>query len=153
MRLETLTHAAQEGFDYVDVELKTGDVHTAIRQLKQHGARVIVSYHNEKLTPIEATLTSILASERRAHADICKIVGTAKNPHDSLRCLRFVDKHARKTRLICFCMGTLGIPSRILSPLLGAYFTFASFGTGRETAAGQNPIDELQTLYKELGVA
>lgn len=153
MRLETLTHAAQEGFDYVDVELKTRDVRTVIRQLREHGAGVIVSYHNEKLTPTEATLTSILASERRAGADICKIVGTAKNHRDSLRCLKFVDRHARKTKLICFSMGTLGIPSRVLSPILGAYFTFASTGAGRETAAGQIPIDELQTLYKELGVA
>ena len=153
MRREILTLAAQEGFDYVDVELNTKDVRTTVRQFKQHGARIIVSYHNEKLTPAEATLASILASMKRTGADVCKIVGTAKSYRDNLRCLKFVDKHARKTKLVCFSMGRLGISSRVLSPILGAYFTFASLHAGRETAAGQIPIDELQTLYKELGVA
>jgi 3-dehydroquinate dehydratase type I len=121
--------------------------------MKRHGAKVIVSYHSEGLTPTEERLESILVNEKRVGADVCKIVGTAKSYSDSLRCLRFVDKHTRSTKLVCFSMGRLGIPSRILSPILGGFFTFASFRTGRETAAGQIPIDELQTLYEELGVA
>jgi 3-dehydroquinate dehydratase type I len=145
--------AAREEFDYVDLELGTKDVRKTVCQIKRNGARAIVSCHNEKYTPDKEALESILANEKRAGADICKIVGTAKSYTDSLRCLRFVDKHARRTKLVCFSMGRLGIPSRILSPLLGGYFTFASFRAGRETAAGQIPIDELQTLYKELGVA
>jgi 3-dehydroquinate dehydratase-1 len=152
-RLETLMQAAREEFDYIDVELRTKDAPRVVRQMKRHGAKVIVSYHSEKLTPTEERLESILVNEKRVGADVCKIVGTAKSYSDSLRCLRFVDKHARRTKLVCFSMGRLGIPSRILSPILGGFFTFASFRTGRETAAGQIPIDELQTLYEELGVA
>ena len=152
-RLDTLMQAAREEFDYVDVELRTKDAHRVVRQMKQHGAKVIGSYHSEKLTPTEERLESILVNEKRVGADVCKIVGTAKSYSDSLRCLRFVDKHARRTKLVCFSMGRLGISSRILSPILGGFFTFASFRTGRETAAGQIPIDELQTLYEELGVA
>jgi 3-dehydroquinate dehydratase I len=152
-RLETLVQAAREDFDYVDVELRTKDAHRVVRQMKRHGAKVIVSYHSEKLTPTEERLESILVNEKRVGADVCKIVGTAKNYSDSLRCLRFVDNHARRTKLVCFSMGRLGIPSRILSPILGGFFTFAAFRTGRETATGQIPIDELQTLYEELGVA
>jgi len=152
-RLHTLMLAAREEFDYVDVELRTKDVRKTVRQMKRLGAKVIVSYHSEKLTPTEEALGSILVNEKRADADVCKIVGTARSYADSLRCLRFVDKHARRTKLVCFSMGRLGIPSRILSPMLGGYFTFASLCAGEETAAGQIPIDELQTLYKELGVA
>jgi len=152
-RLETLMQAAREEFDYIDVELKTKDVRETVRQMKRHGARVIVSYHNEKLTHGEQALESILLKEERAGADVCKIVGTAKGYSDNLRCLRFVEKHARRAKLVCFCMGRLGIPSRILSPVFGGYFTFASIHPGRETAAGQISIDKLQTLYKELGLA
>ena len=152
-RLQTLMEAAREEFDYVDLELGTKDVRKTVRQIKRNGARAIISSHNEKYTPDKEALESILANEKRAGADICKIVGSAKSYTDSLRCLRFVDKHARRTKLVCFSMGRLGIPSRILSPLLGGYFTFASFRNGRETAAGQIPIDDLQILYKELGVA
>jgi 3-dehydroquinate dehydratase type I len=145
--------AAREEFDYIDVELRMKDVRKTVRKMKRLGAKVIVSYHSDKLTPTEEALGSILVNEKRAGADVCKIVGTAKSYADSLRCLRFVDKHGRRTKLVCFSTGRLGIPSRILSPIFGGYFTFASFGTGRETAAGQIPINELQTLYKELGVA
>ena len=152
-RLQTLMEAAREEFDYVDLELETKDVRNTVRQIKRNGARVIISCHNGKYTPCEEALESILANEKHAGANVCKIVGTAKSYTDSLRCLRFVDKHARRTKLVCFSMGRLGIPSRILSPVLGGFFTFASFHTGQETAAGQIPIDELQTLYKELGVA
>jgi 3-dehydroquinate dehydratase-1 len=152
-RSETLIQAAREEFDYVDVELKTKDARKIVRQMKREGARVIVSFHSEKLTHGEQALESILLKEERAGADVCKIVGAAQSYSDSLRCLRFLDKHARRAKLVCFCMGKLGIPSRILSPVFGAYFTFASARPGRETAAGQIPIDELQTLYKELGLA
>ncbi len=152
-RLETLTEAAQEEFDYIDVELKTKNPRMIVRQMKRQGAKAIVSYHNEKLTPSEEALESVLVTEKRAGADVCKIVGTARTHSDNLRCLRFIEKHARRTKLVCFSMGRIGIPSRILSPILGCYFTFASFHTGRETATGQIPIDELQNLYKELGVA
>ena len=152
-RLETLMQAAGEEFDYIDVELKTKDARETVRRVKRRGARAIVSYHNEKLTHGEQALESILLKEVHAGADVCKIVGTAKSYNDSLRCLRFVDKHARRVKLVCFCMGRLGIPSRILSPVFGGYFTFASIRPGQESAAGQIPIDELQTLYKELGLA
>jgi len=152
MRIETLTRAAESAFEYVDVELITKDVTKTVRQLKQHGAGVIVSYHNRKGTPAQRALESILEREKRAGGDICKIVGTAKNYADSLRCLTFVNKHARRTKLVCFSIGRLGIPSRVLSPLFGAYFTFASFRSGKETAAGQIPVDSLRALYKELGV-
>jgi 3-dehydroquinate dehydratase type I len=152
-RLETLMQAAGEKFDYIDVELRTKNVRETVRQVKRRGAGAIVSYHNQKLTHGESALESILLKEVRAGADVCKMVGTAKSYSDSLRYLRFVDKHARRTKLVCFCMGRQGIPSRILSPVFGGYFTFASIGPGRETATGQISIGELQTLYKELGLA
>jgi 3-dehydroquinate dehydratase I len=151
-RIDLLLQAIREGFDYVDVELTARDAHKLTRQAREDGAEVIISYHNQKSTPTESKLKSILAREEQAGADVCKIVCTAKSHADNLRCLRFVEKYARETRLVCFCMGKAGIPSRILSPILGGYFTFASFRTGRETAPGQIPIDDLKALYKELGV-
>jgi 3-dehydroquinate dehydratase-1 len=151
-RLGTLKRAVLDGFDYVDIELSTRKVGNTVRRLKDLGARIIISYHSEKSTPAPDALESILARQKRVGADICKIVGTARSYADNLDCLTFVNKHARKTKLVCFSMGKLGIPSRILSPILGACFTFATFGAGRETAAGQIPIDKLRALYEELGV-
>lgn len=152
-RMETLIQAAQDGFDYVDVELNTKNVSKFVRRSEQEGARAIVSYHNQKTTPELPALESILKREKNAGANVCKIVTTAKSYADSLRCLVFVNNHAGKTRLVCFAMGRLGTPSRVLSPIFGAYFTFASSGIGKETAAGQVPINGLRALYKGFGVA
>lgn len=152
-RLAILVQAARSSFDYVDLELRTRDINQLARQLKQEGTKVIVSYHGQKLTSSQCALESILAREKRVGADICKIVGKAERYSDNLSFLTFVSKHAKRIKLVCFLMGRLGIPSRVLSPILGAYFTFASAGSDRETAVGQIPIDRLRGLYKELGVS
>jgi len=151
-RVGMLLRAARDGFDYVDVELKTKNATKLVRRLEHEGAKAIVSYHNGKTTPRLSALESILERERSAGADVCKIVTTAKSHADSLRCLSFVNKHARRTKLVCFAMGKLGIPSRVLSPIFGAYFTFASLGAGRETAVGQITVNSLRTVYKEFGM-
>lgn len=149
-RLATLEQAAAESFDYVDIELKTKNVDKIVRRVKQNGNSVIVSYHNENFTPSQNVLKSILAREKRAGADVCKIVSTAKSYHDSLRCLEFLSTQARRSKLVCFAMGRLGIPSRVLSPLFGAYFTFASYISGSESAPGQLTIASMRNLYKEF---
>ncbi len=138
-RLQSLVQAAQVGFDYVDVELNTKNVSKFIDHLEKDGTRTIVSHHDHKTTPELSALESILKREKDVGADVCKIVTTAKSYEDNLRCLLFLNKHSKRTRLVCFAMGKLGIPSRVLSPIYGAYFTFASSGLGRETAAGQMP--------------
>jgi 3-dehydroquinate dehydratase len=48
-------------------------------------------------------------------------------------------------------MGEAGKASRLLSPLFGAFFTFASLEKGDETASGQMSIGEMRTLYQVLG--
>jgi len=152
-RIGTLLQAARDGFDYIDVELNTKNIASFVRRMQQEGAKVIVSYHNGNMTPRLSALESILQTERRAGANVCKIVTTAKTHADSLRCLSFVNKHARRTKLVCFAMGKLGIPSRVLSPIFGAYFTFASLRVGRETASGQIPVKSLRTVYEKIGIA
>jgi len=149
-RLETLIQATKAGFDYIDVELKSQKVGESAKRFQDEGAKVIVSYHNAKTTPGTTVLESILKREKRAGADVCKIVTTARKPSDSLRCLAFVNKQARNARLVCFAMGRLGTPSRVLSPVFGAYFTFASSAVGQETASGQVPIGELRALYRSF---
>jgi len=49
-------------------------------------------------------------------------------------------------------MGEAGVISRILSPLFGGEFTYASTKTGSESAPGQLTIAELREIYRVLGV-
>jgi len=152
-RLQSLVQAADAGFDYVDVELNTKNVSKFVNHLKKDGAKTIISHHDHKTTPDLPALESVLKREKTAGADVCKIVTTAKSYEDNLRSLLFLNKNSKKTKLVCFAMGRLGIPSRILSPIYGAYFTFASSGLGRETAAGQIPMSSLRTFYEECGIS
>jgi 3-dehydroquinate dehydratase type I len=149
-RIGTLTQAIQSGFEYADLELTTRSLRDNVRRLKRDGAGIVISYHVKDRTPSLQTLESILLKEKRAGADICKIVGTARSYEDNLRCLTFLSQHAGRGKLVCFLMGRLGIPSRILSPLFGGYFTFASSGIGSATALGQIPITSLRAIYKEV---
>jgi 3-dehydroquinate dehydratase type I len=151
-RTRVLMQAAEEGFDYVDVELSTKGVDALVRQLQQKAAKVIVSHHNTKTTPPLRMLERLLRKQRAAGADICKIVTHAKRDLDNVPCLALVNKHASNTKLVCFAMGEAGVLSRVMSPILGAYFTYASSDAGRETAAGQLPVNRIKAIYRELGV-
>ncbi len=75
-------------------------------------------------------------SQIRTGSDVCKIVTTAVHPRDNLSILRFIEERSAETRLVSFAMGRHGIPSRVLSPLFGAEFTFASLTETSKTADG-----------------
>ena len=49
-------------------------------------------------------------------------------------------------------MGEHGKVSRLLSPLFGGFFTFASLEQGSETAPGQMSIKEMRSAYELLGL-
>jgi len=48
--------------------------------------------------------------------------------------------HKVGIKIIALCMGPMGRLSRVASPLLGAYLTFASLEQGQESADGQIPV-------------
>jgi len=47
-------------------------------------------------------------------------------------------------------MGPLGFASRVLCPLVGGDFTYASTEKGKESASGQITVRELRTLYETM---
>jgi len=147
-----LMTAASSGFEFVDLDLASPHVRSAIRQIKSMGSEVIVSFHDFSKTPSRSQLGEILDSQIKAGSDVCKVVTTALYPRDSLSILRFLEEGSSKTRLISFAMGHDGIISRILSPLFGAEFTFASLTEASKTADGQLTIDNLRNAWQLLGV-
>jgi 3-dehydroquinate dehydratase-1 len=133
MREKLLLGAASAGFDFVDIDLGSPP-RPPIRDLKSLGAKVIVSFHDLSKTPSPKELNQVLNSEIRAGGDVCKIVTTALSAHDNLSVLHFVEEKAGQTRLVSFAMGRHGIPSRVLSPIFCAEFTFASLTEADQTA-------------------
>lgn len=145
-----LLKAAKSGFEYVDIALDSSNNKNLIKKVKALNCKPIVSFHdfNGSLPIIE--LERILEQEILVGAEVCKIVTTAKRIQDNLTILNFVSKNASNFNMVCFCMGHLGRISRVLSPLYGGFFTFASLKPGSETANGQLSIQELKNLYNLL---
>ena len=149
---QTMFLAAQSGFEYVDVNLSSPKHKETIRQLKQLGAKTIVSYHKFDGALNASAMEKVLDEEIASGASVCKIVTTAKQVEDNLPALSFVSFASSKAKLVCFCMGEHGKISRLLSPQFGAFFTFASLEQGSETATGQMSISELRAAYGLLGI-
>ncbi|MDO8141303.1 MAG: shikimate dehydrogenase [Candidatus Brocadiales bacterium] len=142
-RIALLKLAIQLQADYVDIE------HDSIQHLcrdTEHRVptKIIVSYHNFRETP--GDLTDIHKRLCQSGADIVKIVTHANNITDNVRIYRILQQSRMPT--ISFCMGELGIISRILYKRFGSYLTFASLRAGKESAPGQIGIHELLNTYQ-----
>jgi len=151
-RINVLLKAAEAGFTYVDFELVTEGLRDVVGAVKTYGARVIISFHDFNSTPSLSELERIVRAEVEAGADICKVVTMANGLDDSIKCLILTYEVSQKYDVICFAMGRYGLLSRVLSPIFGASFTYASLGVGFETASGQLTIEDLREIYGRLGV-
>ncbi|HHT9146885.1 MAG TPA: shikimate dehydrogenase [Candidatus Wunengus sp. YC61] len=145
-RIALLKHAIRLQADYVDIE------HDSIQHISTDTAlhapsnktKLIVSYHNFRETPDD--LTDIYKRLSQSGADIVKIVTHANSITDNVRMYRLLQQS--RMPVISFCMGELGIISRILYKRFGSYLTFASLRTGKESAPGQISIHELLNTYQ-----
>ena len=149
-RIAGLLRACESGFDYVDLEIDTEGVGELAEKVKSLGAGVIVSFHDFEATPEKERLEEILRDELSAGADICKIVGTSNTPGDNLTYFNLLRDNT-DVEIVSFGMGITGILSRVLSPLVGGAFTYASAETGSESAPGQLTISELREIYRIMG--
>jgi 3-dehydroquinate dehydratase / shikimate dehydrogenase len=80
-------------------------------------------------------------------ADAYKVVTTARKPSDNARVLAAAKTVARH-RLMVLAMGELGFPTRVLSPIFGGVYTYASPMQAQGTAAGQVSARSLRHIYR-----
>jgi 3-dehydroquinate dehydratase type I len=147
-RIKELLAALDLGASIIDVELATPGIEKVVKEIKGR-AECILSYHNIKETPPLKNMKKILESEIRAGADICKVVTTARSFADNLDVLQLITEFT-KTKIVGFAMGSVGQISRVLCPMAGGYFTYASITEGRESAEGQITVNELRKIYGML---
>jgi len=102
-----------------------------------------------KRTPPLSKMKEIVQRELDAGADICKIVTTAQRLEDNQTVLQLIADFPQ-TRMVSLAMGPLGLTSRILCPLVGGDFTYASIEKGKESASGQLTVAELRKLYDRV---
>jgi 3-dehydroquinate dehydratase-1/3-dehydroquinate dehydratase/shikimate dehydrogenase len=153
-RVELLHQAVRAGAAFVDIELKTDGLlrDALIREAKAGGSQVIVSWHNFTTTPSSQGLRTILQEQYRSGAEIGKIVTMASTFHDCLRVLDLQHEAAEiGLPLIAFCMGPVGVISRVATLGLGGFMTYAAADGSQGTAPGQLSLTSLRTIVRELG--
>jgi 3-dehydroquinate dehydratase type I len=144
-RREELLSAIEMGASIIDVELVTGNLKEIVQLIKKK-AKCLLSFHDLKGTPPLDRMREIVQREMEAGADICKIVTTAQRFEDNLAVLQLISDFP-KARVVSFAMGPLGFASRILCPLFGGDFTYASIEAGKESASGQITAGDLRKIY------
>ena len=145
-RKEELLKAIQLGADIVDIELATTNLERVVSLIKKR-AKCLLSFHELEKTPALDSLKKIVKRQLAAGADICKVVTTAQKFEDNITILKLIPEFP-EARIVAFAMGPLGLPSRILSPLVGGDFTYAAIEKGGESAPGQIQVAELKKLYQ-----
>ena len=138
-RISLLIGAIDAGADYVDVEIESKYAKMIIRNKKD--AKAIVSYHNFQKTP--TNLEEIYRKIKKLNPDIVKIVTFANSIKDNFKILQFLKN---KRNCIAFCMGELGVLSRVLCCQHGSFLTFAS--VGKKSAEGQISLNDMNFLIK-----
>ncbi|MEM3647591.1 MAG: type I 3-dehydroquinate dehydratase [Thermoproteota archaeon] len=149
-RLRFFEKALEAPFKYVDVEHESKIVNSVIRLARKKDIGIVLSYHDWNKTPESKTLRKIFSRMRGRGADVCKIVTTVTNPVEEATLLFFLMNNSKGARLICFGMGEKGFATRILSPLLGGFMTYASYDEA--LAPGQATLKEMVSIYREMGI-
>lgn len=147
-RIKELLSALELGASVVDIELSTPGVEKVVSEIKGR-ADCLLSYHDLKRTPSLEKMREVIRKQLAAGADICKVVTKARSFKDNLTVLRLI-KDFPETRVVAFAMGALGQFSRVLCPLVGGHFTYASVEEGRESAEGQIAVRELREIYRMI---
>ena len=138
-RVMVLRTAIADGADYVDLEM---DIAKQIPRYKS--TQRIISYHNFDETP--SNLEEIHHQMTELDPDIIKIATMANNPMDNVVALRLCRDSEIPT--IAFCMGEMGVTSRLLCGKFGAPFTYATFSSDRKLAPGMLTFEEMRDYYQ-----
>jgi len=149
-RLEQLLKAVELGADIIDVELRTGNLEQA-KELIKGKAKCLLSFHELHRTPPLDDMKEMVHRQLEAGADICKVVTTAHKFEDNLAILQLISEFPR-VKMVAFAMGASGFASRVLCPLVGGEFTYASIESGKESAPGQITVRELTKIYEMMSV-
>jgi 3-dehydroquinate dehydratase-1 len=141
-RLDLLSELASGSPAFVDVELATVERGFEILA-RSSSTKVIVSWHDFEGTPPPRDLEARTAAAA-GFGEIAKVVTTARRSEDNETVLSLYNTMPHE-RLIAFCMGALGVRSRIEAMRMGSPLTYCSLPS-EPVAPGQIPLTELRKL-------
>lgn len=137
------------GARWLDLELESDLVwrDALLAQARKTSCRVIISHHDHEGTPSRDALLALRQACFAAGAEVAKIACMVRRPKDSARLLGLLDE---PEPTLVIGMGPQGRLCRVLAPLLGSPFTYASQAEGQETAPGQLDLRTLQSWLSRL---
>ena len=150
-RSDLFKMAAEEGAHYIDIEFesekKIMDEMMEIRN--KFSTQLIISYHNYKGTPGRKEMEDILEDCYHKQADVAKLACQTYSQSDVARLLSLYEIKGRK---VILGMGEAAKITRVAALWMGAEFTFASTGSGSETAEGQIDYKTMQEITRLINI-
>jgi len=150
-RLDFLKQLIQLQPSYIDLEMSIDERHlfALMKEANRKKVKTILSAHFFEKTPPMPELIECLKFGKDQGADIVKIVAFAQRIEDNDTVLA-LNRHGKERRIsiIAFCMGSLGLPSRILCVYYEAAFTYAALN--EQSAPGQLNVQTMRKFYEIL---
>jgi 3-dehydroquinate dehydratase-1 len=144
-RTAELFKAMEMGAWIVDIELESPGLSGILGQARGK-TKCMVSHHDWEGTPPTARLAEIVNAALSSGAYACKVVTTARGFEDNITVLKLMGMFPA-AKLIAFAMGNEGVLSRVMAPLAGAYFTYASIDAAAASAPGQVTVKAMREIY------
>lgn len=140
-RLALLKKLASLEPAYLDLEATVSPDFVEEVKRQNPNVKIIISFHDfERMPPLEPLLKEM----QRHPADLYKMAVTPKSSTEALQLLDFMRSHKS---VLAMGMGPFGAITRILAPIFGAAFVYASLSDGESTAPGQVLVEELVERY------
>ncbi len=143
-RLSILVEAEQLGAEYIDVELAACETYNKLRNVRS-GAKLILSHHNFDRGLSLDEIRAVTSRMSAAGADINKFAMMATSALELAPVFESLRDAVVPT--IAIAMGEYGQASRVAAGKFGAFLTFASAGTGQESAPGQVSTQRLAEFF------
>ena len=147
-RTGELFRAIDLGANIVDIETDAACIEDIVPRVKEK-ARCMISFHDWEGTPPLDYLEGLVKQQLSLHADICKVITTARKNDDNITMLQLIRKFP-SADIISFAMGAEGLLSRVMCPLAGGYLTYASIKEGSGSAPGQITVADMHSLYRMI---
>ena len=128
-----------------------------IRELQEHGVKVVASHHDFHETPEREVMKMLLERMCAGNADIVKLAVMPQSEEDVLRLLSVTNEFYKEntdTPIITMAMGKMGMISRLCGETFGSCVTFAAHKEA--SAPGQMPYEDvieiLDVFHKSVSV-
>ncbi len=146
--------------DYIDIEMNTNEnyLREIINLASQRGIKLIFSHHDldKTLTYEESAyivhnfheklIKRLSIKPKILKNYIYKLIFNAQTFEDNLIPLKLCKNYSNSNQnIVSFCIGTLGVFSRIMCVIKGSFMTYASLD--EETAPGQINISKMKEIY------